>query len=527
MVTKQITKIETDCQQSISKIKTACEETIEQVKAQFLAKENFYNESIAQINAQAGQSTANVRAIFEQQISQIKAEAEQRINFERQERVRIEQQAKAAAEDRDKAYQQQIAKIKGDNDESMAKIKAAADEAVAKVKAEFASREESFKEQISADRSEAEENSKAYEEQIAKIERDCEKSILKVKVAANEAVAKVKAEFASKEESYKQQILTVGPEVEEKSKADDEQIAKMEKNCEESILKAKTAANVIIAKVDAEARDKESFYIKSVAELKDQSEKSAANIRACLEEQILQVKSEAAEAIARGEIRAKAETNDEIVKLKAEFALKEESYREQLLTVRSEAACAIAKEKARKDELTKIIAKAGTAEEKSRAYEQQIAKIEGDYEESIAMVKAVADDSIAKVKAEFVSKEEGYREQLLTVMSEAEGNLRIHEEQLAQIKQELGIKMVRTKIEANKAIAVKQIRIKELENQIVRLSKMELSAAGKLTPGGAKIDSSMSDIKRFAEKIASITKNKDFTERPAIRFASVNDIIKP
>ena len=341
-------------------------------------------------------------------------------------------------------------------------------------------------------------------------------------------------------------------------------ISSIKADWEVSILKIKTYANEINAKAQAAAQEKENFYVKFIAEIKARAEESERKLKALYEERITKIKTEAEEDLAKERKRAGTKIENILADLKAEFALKEEKYKEEILKVRLEA---ITKEKARSDEPADMMLKKhaianvafgeqgeiqqqanlelqerarfkeclaaleGTVEkikteskEKENFYNKSIADFKMQAELSTANMRSLFAEQMAAIKSDAlwsITKEKARVEELDEMQLNAKTILKektkFYEEQLSKIKQELGIKIIKTKVEANKALAGEQIRIKELENQIIGLSgefdlsvKRQLGHGEKLTSCGSKIDN-VADIEKFAKKISSYSE-KDFAE---------------
>ena len=110
-----------------------------------------------------------------------------------------------------------------------------------------------------------------------------------------------------------------------------------------------------------------------------------------------------------------------------------------------------------------------------------------------AKLKANADEYVSALKAE------------------SEENLKAQTEQTSKIKAELGLKMLRMKVDANDMIAKEQIKTKELEMQIVKLEN-EICGNTTKNQSNPKTGNSISNTKTFAEKLSGYTKTMEVLE---------------
>ena len=154
-----------------------------------------------------------------------------------------------------------------------------------------------------------------------------------------------------------------------------------------------------------------------------------------------------------------------------------------------------------------------------------MAKLKTRAEEIIAKIRAEAvtrkknfNEIIAKIKAATEEKGKSYNETIAALKTKFVKQSKAQTEEMSKIKAELGIKMVKIKVEANKAIAKEQIRAKEAASQITKLGgkadigianikfesdPAELAHSETIARTKPKTKKSVAKIKKFAEKISS------------------------
>ena len=142
----------------------------------------------------------------------------------------------------------------------------------------------------------------------------------------------------------------------------------------------------------------------------------------------------------------------------------------------------------------------------------------GKIAERIAKEKAFAQANVElqKFEAEIGRDKDALRAEVLkkTAMVEklkaiAQENAKKQTDEIAKIKAELGMKMLRIKVEANNLIANEVIKTKELE---LKADREELDISKPAIKAKQKTVESAANIKKFAKKVASYTKTEKLLE---------------
>ncbi|MHB9070707.1 MAG: hypothetical protein ACYC54_10115, partial [Sedimentisphaerales bacterium] len=272
-----------------------------------------------------------------------------------------------------------------------------------------------------------------------------------------------------------------------------ESLAK-EKNHEEQLAKTRAEAENAATLLKSEYQAREKNYQERILQIEAESAKLLADIKSISAGEILRIRQETQEQIAKERTRAN-EAAELTVRLKAES----------------------------EDVIAKITSE---SQAKSNAYEEQIAKIKAEaeksasntrtaFEEKISNLRIKVRDAIIREKTKINEKEKSYIEIIAAVRAEFEEKSKVHAEEMSKIKAELGIKMVKIKVEANDAVAKEQIKTRELEGELSKLK--DSIAATKIEHGQDTIKNKelAAKIENFAKKIAEYTKGRKFLKKSA------------
>ncbi|HBR20192.1 MAG TPA: hypothetical protein DD726_08250 [Phycisphaerales bacterium] len=366
---------------------------------------------------------------------------------------------------------------------------------LADIKSKFA--EEMSQEKANADQAATRFKAEAADE-LAKVRQQSQESIANEKVKAGEAIAKIKAdtentlagfkaESLAKEKNYEERIAKVEAEA-------NKSLADIKSKYAEEISQEKAKADNAAALLKSEYQAKEKNYQERILQIESESAKLLADIKSISAGEILRIRQETQEQIAKERTRAN-ETAELTVRLKAESE-------ETIAKITSE------------------------SQAKSNAYEEHIAKIKAEaeksasntrtaFEEKISNLRIKVRDAIVREKTKINEKEKSYIEIIAAVRAEFEEKSKVHAEEMSKIKAELGIKMVKIKVEANDAVAKEQIKTRELEGELSKLK--DGIAATKIERGQDTIKNKelAAKIENFAKKIAGYTKGRKFLKKSA------------
>jgi hypothetical protein len=178
------------------------------------------------------------------------------------------------------------------------------------------------------------------------------------------------------------------------------------------------------------------------------------------------------------------------------------------------------------------------AQIKAQAADEAVSKVRADAEESTANVRAEFKERLLKLQAETQEailrektrtdeKEKAYIGIIETLKAESAQKSKAHTEEMEKIKAQLGITMVRIKVEADNAIAKEQIKIKELQKQINTLKSIinpnaamdnfksgrkEIVNRRPVKKSSLKTEESISRIRKFAQKLTGYIKTEETKE---------------
>jgi hypothetical protein len=322
----------------------------------------------------------------------------------------------------------------------------------------------------------------------AEIEAESIRAILQEQAKTQQTIAKLNAESELKYKAYEQQISELKTQ---HSLAVEQIRAEMDRKLSEQAQQTEKANALAMLESKTRIRTQEQLIIEK-AKIEELTAK-IAQAQMCAEEKLAAQKNE---------------FNQIIENLKNEFAQKEKGFRLSLAAAEQDAQNTIEQE--RKKLQSAQIALKAEMDAKSQTYEQMFAKIKSDAEQSVAQIKAEAQQTIVNVKSEFSEKlakvlaetqeaintekarsqgrENAYINAIETIQAETAKKSALYEDQIAKIKAELGMKMVRMKIEADRAVAAERKLTKQLERQVDNLRAI-------------LADSAMADLELKLQKI--------------------------
>ena len=187
------------------------------------------------------------------------------------------------------------------------------------------------------------------------------------------------------------------------------------------------------------------------------------------------------------------------LKLKAEQTIDKakSEYVSQITKIRTYAARQIAKERTRADQLSKIAVKRHA---KANARIESASTIKREFKNKISYLKAEANEVINSIRFEAKERQAGLKQVITNLKAEAERTSNIHDREIAAIKAELGLSMVRQRAQAYKVKAKEQIKVQEFgQGQIKDSDKSK-----------QQVKDTMSEREKFAEKLSGYTSIDEF-----------------
>ena len=293
-------------------------------------------------------------------------------------------------------------------------------------------------------------------------------AITRVKTQAAQEIAK---QTANSEAQAQQEVATI-------KLASDVAIARAKAKASEAVertIKVRTEAEEnakaladMIAQLKAELIEKEKVHKDQVVDIKAEAEELIANTKAVYEQQITSLKTKSEVTVAEAKAIA-IDIAEQLAKVETEAEEKQKAYEEQLARAKSQAEEETEKVKAQAEEKIKELTEQVTqiktqAEEKQKAYEEQIDKIKAEADEAIAQQKADSEsqtsdkekdygEQIAKLKAKADKKVKDLTEQIAQINIQTEESQNAHEEQIAKLKAEVAEKQKAVAITESKKLA--------------------------------------------------------------------------
>ena len=406
-------------------------------------------------------------------------------------------QVRSRADRKERIYSRIIARVKAEAERSVASTKAEALNETAKVRSEA-------EQLIAKEQAGTDEKEKYYIEITEALRSEYEDKL------ATESRKRARAESIAVYE------VKARAKAQEQIKTFSDAIAKEKLRADKSVEMAgrvKASVKAAISNVEAATSAKEKMYEERISQIKAEALESIEQENARAQETIWNFRVESEEkskVYAKGIAQVKYAAKNAISRVKSEAARKLSA--ESRARSRAEAIVA-AQSKARV-----------LAEEKGKLHGEIITRLKSESAREIARIKAEARKAIYKekeradksitMKARF--KEEAKRA-IGQIKSAATEKEKSYSETIAKIRTELGLKMVRIKVEANEAIAKEQIKIKEMDKQIAKLRSKRETAHNKTTLyPRPKTDGTMVKIEKFAEKIGDYTKTENLLKNPAV-----------
>ncbi|MFC1677928.1 hypothetical protein ACFL3G_12820, partial [Planctomycetota bacterium] len=132
--------------------------------------------------------------------------------------------------------------------------------------------------------------------------------------------------------------------------------------------------------------------------------------------------------------------------------------------------------------------------------------IKKEFKNKISYLKAEANEVINRIRFEAGERQAGLRQVITNLKAEAERTSSIHDREIAAIKAELGLTMVRQRAQTYKAISKEQIKVQEFPPGPIKDSDKSKQ----------QVESTMSEREKFAEKLSGYTNIEEFMEAAAM-----------
>jgi len=235
----------------------------------------------------------------------------------------------------------------------------------------------------------------------------------------------------------------------------------------------------------------------------------------------------------------KQEFENIISQLKAESAVKEKDFENSISQMQAENQKALAMQKEKAQQM--IDALKAEMQTQAKMHECAMAQLKAESKEWMAKSKDEAEKAMSSLKSQLAekisklladthkavflekaqsqAKEKSYMEAIETMQAEMKKKTQTYENEIAKIKAELGMKMLRMKIQDN-AIAKEQIKIRQYEQEIERLKKVLTNLSGQIDDGKT---AKYLNLEKFAKKIRGYTQNdkmQDLTEKTNSKISS-------